>query len=280
MRGRDDLLETVAGAGARVGREADRLRGLAHDRARSREARRPRRGRRRAGPGQRARRAAARGEGRRRDRGDPPCGRAGRRGVSLARVRPRPRRAHRAARSPSRWSCGQRSSARTGLSFPPIVAAADNGALPHAEPRADPPIPRDTLVVVDFGVVSESYCSDCTRTFATGDVDAEAAECYELVRSAQAAALGGGARRSRRAGGGRRGARPDRGAGRGEQFGHGLGHGVGLEVHEAPRLAPSADGDARDGQRRDRRAGRLRPGPVRGAHRGPRGRRAPRARRS
>jgi Xaa-Pro aminopeptidase len=129
-----------------------------------------------------------------------------------------------------------------GLSFPAIIAAADNGALPHAEPRADPPIPRDTLVVVDFGVLRTSYCSDCTRTFATGSIDEEAAECYELVRSAQAAALA-----AVRAGADERAVDAVArelitGAGRGEQFGHGLGHGVGLEIHEAPRLAPSADG--------------------------------------
>jgi Xaa-Pro aminopeptidase len=129
-----------------------------------------------------------------------------------------------------------------GVSFPPIVAAAENGALPHAEPRADPPIPRDTLVVVDYGVIGASYCSDCTRTFATGDIDSEAAECYELVRLAQEAALA-----AVRAGADERAVDAVAraliaDAGRAEQFGHGLGHGVGLEVHEAPRLAPSADG--------------------------------------
>ena len=129
-----------------------------------------------------------------------------------------------------------------GLSFPPIVAAADNGALPHAEPRADVQIPRGTLVVVDFGAFKDSYCSDCTRTFATGELDSEARECYELVRSAQAAAL-----EAVRAGAELRAVDAVArdliaAAGRGEQFGHGLGHGVGLEIHEAPRLAPSAEG--------------------------------------
>jgi Xaa-Pro aminopeptidase len=129
-----------------------------------------------------------------------------------------------------------------GLSFPPIIAAADNGALPHAEPRADLQIPRDTLVVVDFGAYQDSYCSDCTRTFATGEVESEARECYELVRSAQAAAL-----EAVRAGADVRAVDAVArdliaAAGRGEQFGHGLGHGVGLEIHEAPRLAPTAEG--------------------------------------
>jgi Xaa-Pro aminopeptidase len=129
-----------------------------------------------------------------------------------------------------------------GLSFPAIVAAADNGALPHAEPRPDVPIPRGTLVVIDFGCLAGGYCSDCTRTFATGELDADAREVYELVRSAQAAALeavhpGADVRAVDAV------ARDlIKAVGRGEEFGHGLGHGVGLEIHEAPRLAPSAEG--------------------------------------
>ena len=134
-----------------------------------------------------------------------------------------------------------------GTSFSPIVAAAANGALPHATPRRDTAIPRDTLVVVDLGCVLDSYCSDCTRTFSTGEIDAEARDSYELVRSAQEAALaatqpGADVREVDRV------ARDAiAAAGRADQFGHGLGHGVGLEVHEAPRLAPSATGSLEAG---------------------------------
>jgi Xaa-Pro aminopeptidase len=127
-----------------------------------------------------------------------------------------------------------------GPSFPSIVAAGPNGALPHAEPREEP-IPRDTLVTIDWGALLEGYCSDCTRTYATGERLPEGArEVYELVLAAQLAALA--AVRS-----GPNGKEIDAVAreaieqgGHGEHFGHGLGHGVGLEVHEAPRLSRTA----------------------------------------
>jgi Xaa-Pro aminopeptidase len=125
-------------------------------------------------------------------------------------------------------------------SFPAIVAAGPNGALPHAEP-GERQIGAGELVVFDMGARLDGYCSDGTRTFAVGEPDERAREVYETVRSAQAAALDavaagiGGealdavAREAIAA------------AGYGEHFGHGLGHGVGLEVHEAPRLSPRSE---------------------------------------
>ncbi|HVL95461.1 MAG TPA: aminopeptidase P family protein [Solirubrobacteraceae bacterium] len=125
-------------------------------------------------------------------------------------------------------------------SFEPIVAAGPNGSAPHAAP-ADVPIPRDTLVTIDWGARLDGYCSDCTRTFATGEVPDEMRAIYDLVERAQAAALdavrpGPSGREVDAVARHMIGA-----AGHAEHFGHGLGHGVGLEVHEAPRLATTAD---------------------------------------
>ena len=125
-------------------------------------------------------------------------------------------------------------------SFPSIVAAGPHSALPHAEPR-DVPIPRDTLLTIDWGALHGGYCSDCTRTYATGERLPEGArEVYELVLAAQLAGLA--AVRP-----GPSGREVDAAArevieraGHGEHFGHGLGHGVGIEVHEGPRLSRTA----------------------------------------
>jgi Xaa-Pro aminopeptidase len=125
-------------------------------------------------------------------------------------------------------------------SFPAIVAAGPNGALPHAEP-GEREIGRGELVVFDMGAQLDGYCSDGTRTFATGDPGEEARAVYEVVRHAQQAGLD--AIRV-----GAKGEDVDSAAravideaGHGDAFGHALGHGVGLEVHEGPRLSQRSD---------------------------------------
>jgi Xaa-Pro aminopeptidase len=125
-------------------------------------------------------------------------------------------------------------------SFPAIVAAGSNGALPHAEP-GEREIGPGELVVFDMGAKLDGYCSDGTRTFAVGDPGERGRGVYETVREAQAAALAAIAD-------GASGEAVDEvareaiiSAGHGERFGHGLGHGVGLEVHEGPRLSPRSD---------------------------------------
>ncbi|MET0810283.1 MAG: Xaa-Pro peptidase family protein [Thermoleophilaceae bacterium] len=128
-----------------------------------------------------------------------------------------------------------------GPAFPPIVAAAANGARPHAVP-GDAEIEAGTLVVIDMGAKVDGYCSDCTRTFATGSPAEDLLKVYELVRRAQAearAAVRAGAICSDVDAVARGIIEAE---GHGERFGHGLGHGVGLEVHEQPRLARTAEG--------------------------------------
>ena len=124
--------------------------------------------------------------------------------------------------------------------FPPIVAAGAHGALPHAVPR-DVEIPAGTLCVVDWGAQLDGYASDCTRTFATGEVDPRDREVYDLVLRAHEAALAA----VRPGPTGREVDAVARAiideAGHAEHFGHGLGHGVGLEVHEGPRLSKQGE---------------------------------------
>jgi Xaa-Pro aminopeptidase len=131
-------------------------------------------------------------------------------------------------------------------SFPPIIAAGANGAIPHAD-AGEREIGKGELVVFDMGAKLDGYYSDGTRTFATGDPGEEAQEVYDLVLAAQLAALA--AIRV-----GSSGKEVDAvarelitEAGHGDHFGHGLGHGVGLELHEGPRLATTSEDEVREG---------------------------------
>jgi Xaa-Pro aminopeptidase len=128
-----------------------------------------------------------------------------------------------------------------GFPFPSIVASGPRSALPHAR-AGDRRLSPGDFVLLDFGAVADGYCSDITRTVVLGRATPEQREVYAIVHEANALA-------SRSIRPGMRGQDADAVAreyidahGFGEAFGHSLGHGIGLEVHEGPRLARTADG--------------------------------------
>jgi Xaa-Pro aminopeptidase len=134
-----------------------------------------------------------------------------------------------------------------GVSFETIVAAGPWAAQPHAYPRADKRIEAGEPIVIDMGARVDGYCSDLTRTFILGKANGQFDKIYDIVLTAQEAAEA-----LIRAG------MPGEEAhltahnviteaGYGENFDHGLGHGVGLQVHEAPRLAKTSKEVLADG---------------------------------
>ena len=125
--------------------------------------------------------------------------------------------------------------------FPTIVASGPRAALPHAR-TSDRAIGAGEWLLLDFGAQVDGYCADLTRTVVVGGrADERQRTVYELVRSAQRRAL----EHLRPGMTGREGDALARDViatrGFGDAFGHSLGHGLGLEVHEAPRLAPTAE---------------------------------------
>jgi len=133
-----------------------------------------------------------------------------------------------------------RQSGSDGFPFPSIVASGPNAALPHAHPT-DRELTKGDFLLMDFGARVGGYCSDVTRTFVFGRATDEQREVHDIVRTANERAVKAvrPGMSGRDADGLARGYIQDRGFG--DLFGHSLGHGIGLEVHEAPRLAKTAD---------------------------------------
>jgi len=133
-----------------------------------------------------------------------------------------------------------------GFPFPSIVASGPRSALPHAR-SSERAIEDGDFLLLDFGAEHHGYCSDVTRTAVVGRASDEQRAIHDVVRTANAQAA-----RGVRAG--MTGRDADAIArdyieqrGYGELFGHSLGHGLGLEVHEAPRLARTAEGALAEG---------------------------------
>jgi Xaa-Pro aminopeptidase len=122
------------------------------------------------------------------------------------------------------------------MSFPTIIASGARSALPHGR-ASDHPIAAGGFVVCDFGVILAGYCSDQTRTVWIGSATEEARRVYEAVRESQQAAIDAvrpGIHVSAVDAAARKILRKSRLA---RYFTHSTGHGVGLEIHEAPRVA-------------------------------------------
>jgi Xaa-Pro aminopeptidase len=125
--------------------------------------------------------------------------------------------------------------------FRTIVASGPRSALPHAGTTTRV-IERGDWLLLDYGAQVRGYCADVTRTVVVGArADERQRAIYELVRTAQRRAI----EHLRPQMPGREGDALAReviaARGFGDAFGHSLGHGLGLEVHEAPRLSPTAE---------------------------------------
>jgi Xaa-Pro aminopeptidase len=135
----------------------------------------------------------------------------------------------------------------SGPSFETIIGSGPNGAKPHARPSSRR-IADGDLVVIDFGAIVDGYCSDMTRTVVVGELDATQQRMLDVVTDAQQAgvdAVRAGVP-SKDVDAACRDLIED--AGWGEAFLHGTGHGVGLQIHEPPRVARTADATLAAGQ--------------------------------
>ena len=123
-----------------------------------------------------------------------------------------------------------------GMSFPTILASGPRSAIVHGR-ASGARIPASGFVVCDFGVILAGYCSDRTRTVHVGKPSQEARSLYDSVLEAQQTAIAAvrpGATAADVDGAARRVLRQRKLA---RYFSHSTGHGLGLEIHEAPRLA-------------------------------------------
>lgn len=131
-------------------------------------------------------------------------------------------------------------------SFSTIVLAGENAALPHGSP-GQRKIEQGDVVLIDFGVIKDGYCSDITRTFAVKYASNEVRDIYNVVLESNEQAI--------------QTVKADvplktfdiaarnviHQAGFGQYFNNRVGHGLGIEVHEAPSIHQQNNALAKSG---------------------------------
>lgn len=130
------------------------------------------------------------------------------------------------------------------FSFAPIVAFGKNSSVPH-HLSGQTKLKKNQIVLLDFGVKVNNYCSDMTRTVFYGSADAQFKRMHEVVLQAQTKAIEF-----------LKSSIINHKSISGKQIDavarnyiikqgypniiHSLGHGVGIEVHESPHLSPNS----------------------------------------
>lgn len=121
------------------------------------------------------------------------------------------------------------------ISFKPIVAFGKNSAIPH-HLSGRTKLKKNQIVLFDFGVKYNNYCSDMSRTIFFGKADKKFKDVYTTVLNSQEKAI-------KAINLPQNGDEIDKVA---RDFitsngfpsiPHALGHGVGLEVHESPTIS-------------------------------------------
>ena len=131
------------------------------------------------------------------------------------------------------------------ISFRPIVAFGKNSAIPHHQTSDQRLKTKHKIVLLDFGVKLNNYCSDMARTVFFGQPTSEQKKMYQTVLEAQKLAidylksliLNHKSIPAKNIDKVARDYIVSKGY---KTIPHSLGHGIGIEVHETPHISPKS----------------------------------------
>lgn len=132
------------------------------------------------------------------------------------------------------------------ISFKPIVAFGKNSAIPHHQ-TGHSKLKTNQIILLDFGVKINNYCSDMSRTVFFGSASAEFKRIHKTVLEAQQKAIQYINSQWSMVNSKLLAKNIDKVARdyivkqRFSNIIHSVGHGIGIEVHEAPHISPKSN---------------------------------------
>ncbi len=123
--------------------------------------------------------------------------------------------------------------------FTPIVAVDENSAIAHYDTKThgDKRVKQGSLILIDYGIRYNNYCSDITRMISVGEPSTEVKEAYTALFTAQQQAITALSTLSTYKEVDQLCRATLQNAGF-SVYSHATGHGIGIQVHENPRFSP------------------------------------------